>query len=270
MKNLLFKITAALMIAVLAGCGPKAAAEHSEGDGDGHQEGAKESEEGHEHGEEEAGASFKEGKGIKLSEEARKALEVSVAEVTSKRLNPSVRVTAQIYRIAREIGGSSEKSGNAYASAFVDGHVSKLLKPGAAISAVIPSANNAVTQGILKKVDTSLVASTDKAEIIAEIPDAENKLKMGEFVTVTLPESGAAEEVVAVPFSAILDTAAGKFAYVQNGDFLLRTPVKTGPVTDDFVEITEGLYEGDTIVITGAESLYLIELRATKGGGHSH
>lgn len=256
------------MIAVLSGCGPKAA-EHSKGDGDGHEEGAAEGEEGHAHEEEEPGASFKEGKGIKLSDEARKALEISVAEVASKRLNPSVKVTAQIYRTAKEIGGSSEKSGNAYASAFVDGHVAKLLKPGEAITVTIPSVP-APAQGILKKVDTSLVTSTDKAEVIAEVPDSENRLKMGEFVMVTLPESGASEEVVAVPLSAVLDTAAGKFAYVQNGDFLLRTPVKTGPVTDDFVEITEGLYEGDTIAVTGTESLYLIELRATKGGGHSH
>ncbi|MBN8707968.1 MAG: hypothetical protein J0I10_01215 [Verrucomicrobia bacterium] len=269
MKNLIFTFLAALMLTAFAACGPKTP-DHSKGDGDGHEESEGEGEDGHGHGAEESGASFKEGKGIKLSDEARKALDISVAEVTSRRLNPSVKVTAQIYRTAKEVGGSSERSGYAYASAFMDGHVAKLLKPGEAISITVPSTPSTTVGGILKKVDTSLVASTDKAEIIAEIPDAENRLKMGEFVTVTLPETAGSEEVVAVPFAAVLDTAAGKFAYVQNGDFLLRTPVKTGPTTDDFVEITDGLYEGDTIAVTGAESLYLIELRATKGGGHSH
>jgi hypothetical protein len=40
--------------------------------------------------------------------------------------------------------------------------------------------------------------------------------------------------------------------------------------TPDRVEVSGGLYEGDTIAVRPAERLYLIELRATKGGGHSH
>lgn len=269
MKNLLSILFAVLLMAVLAACGPKAN-EHAEGDGHGHEETGGEGEDGHGHGAEESGASFKEGKGITLSDEARKSLEVSVAEVTSRRLEPSVKVTAQVYRTAKEIGGSSERSGHAYAAAFVDGHVAKLLKPGEAITASTQSNSSAAIQGTLKKVDTSLIASTDKAEILVEIPDSENLLKMGEFIVVSLPETAAPQDVVAVPSSAILDTASGKFAYVQNGDSLLRTPVETGAASDDFIEITDGLYEGDTIAVSGAENLYLIELRATKGGGHSH
>jgi len=271
MKYLKFTILSALFAASLAACGPKSES-HSEGDGDGHEKSegkGEEGDDGHGHKEEEPGASFKEGKGIKLSDEATKALEVTVAEVASRQLNPSVKITAQVYRTSKEIGGSSERSGFAYASAFVDGHVAKLLKVGEAIKVSIPGAASEIA-ATLKTVDSSLVTSTDKAEVIAEIPDSSNQLTMGEFITVILPESATSQEVVAVPFSAVLDTAAGKFVYVQNGDFLLRTPVKTGPATDDFIEITEGLYEGDTIAVTGAESLYLIELRSTKGGGHSH
>jgi len=269
MKNLLLTLLLASIISVLSGCGSKAP-EHSEGDGDNHEKAEGGGDDGHGHEAGESGASFKEGKGIKLSEEARKALEVNVAEVTSQKLNPSLRITAQIYRIAKEVGGASEQTGSAYASAFVDGHEAKLLKPSSAVSVSIPSDATNTVQGTLKKVDTGLISSTDKAEIIVEIPDKENRLKMGEFITVSLPESDVAKEVVAVPFSAVLDTAAGKFAYVQNGEFLLRTPIKTGPSGDGFIEITDGLYEGDTIAISGAESLYLIELRSTKGGGHSH
>lgn len=269
MINHILKFIVAVALVLVAGCGPKAA-EHSKEDGHGHEEKAEGGEGGHEHGAEESGTSFKEGKGIQLTDEARKALEVTVAEVTSQKLNPSIKVTAQVYRTARESGGSSERSGFAYASAFVDGHVAKLLKKGEEITAFLSVPGSASIRGILKSVDTSLVASTDKAEILAEFPDPENLLKMGEFVTVDLPESTASQDVVAVPIASVLDTAAGKFAYVQNGDSLLRTPITTGPAGGEFVEVTDGLYEGDTIAVTGAEALYLIELRATKGGGHSH
>ena len=36
------------------------------------------------------------------------------------------------------------------------------------------------------------------------------------------------------------------------------------------VEITDGLLAGDQVVTKPVETLWLIELRATKGGGHSH
>ncbi len=270
MKHTVFKLLALALFALIVGCGPKAA-EHSEGDGHADEKKAEGGEGGHEeHGAEESGASFKEGKGVRLSDEATKALEVTVEEVTSRKLKPSVKVTAQVYRTAREVGGSEERSGFAYASAFVDGHVTEKLKVGETVTVFDPRGSSGRLSGKLTNVDNSLVASTDKAEVLIESPDPGNLLKMGEFITVELPETATPQDVVAVPFSAVLDTAAGKFAYVKNGDFLLRTPVQTGPASAEFLEITEGLYEGDTIVITGAEALYLIELRATKGGGHSH
>jgi multidrug efflux pump subunit AcrA (membrane-fusion protein) len=76
--------------------------------------------------------------------------------------------------------------------------------------------------------------------------------------------------VLAVPRSALLDAATGTFVYVVNGDHYLRTPVKTEARSADFVEITDGLYAGDVVVVSPVEQLWLAELRLTKGGGHSH
>jgi multidrug efflux pump subunit AcrA (membrane-fusion protein) len=55
-----------------------------------------------------------------------------------------------------------------------------------------------------------------------------------------------------------------------NGEAYQRTAVKTGAEADGLVEITDGLLEGDSVVTKPVESLYLVELRAVKGGGHSH
>jgi hypothetical protein len=67
-----------------------------------------------------------------------------------------------------------------------------------------------------------------------------------------------------VPRSAVLETATGKFAFVENGDYLLRTPVRTGAESTDYIEITEGIYDGDIVASNPVETLYLIELRATR------
>jgi len=73
-----------------------------------------------------------------------------------------------------------------------------------------------------------------------------------------------------VPRTALLDSAGGFFVYVVNGEFYLRTPVKTGASDASYFEITDGLYAGDIVVATPVEQLWLAELRLTKGGGHSH
>ena len=103
-----------------------------------------------------------------------------------------------------------------------------------------------------------------------KFPIRENTLKVGEFVSGSVIESGAEETVLTIPRSAVLETATGKFAFVQNGDYLLRTPITTGAESAEYAEITDGIYAGDVVATKPVETLYLIELRATKGGGHSH
>ncbi|MBI2511674.1 MAG: hypothetical protein HYV96_06840 [Opitutae bacterium] len=75
-----------------------------------------------------------------------------------------------------------------------------------------------------------------------------------------------ADTVAAVPRSALLRTVRGDFVYVANGAWFLRTPVITGATDTTHVEIKEGLYEGDTIVVRGVRALSLAEIQALNGG----
>ncbi len=87
--------------------------------------------------------------------------------------------------------------------------------------------------------------------------------------TVTFLVGSAADPIV-VPQSALLRTSEGTFVYAVNGDAYFRTAVKVGTEADGWVEITDGLLAGDAVVTKPVQTLWLIELRATKGGGHSH
>ena len=92
-----------------------------------------------------------------------------------------------------------------------------------------------------------------------------------QIVALTTGEVGArdvasAKGAAAVPGDAVLRTVKGDFVFVVNGDWFLRTPVKLGASEAGFVEVKEGLYEGDKIVTHGARALWLAELQAVNGG----
>lgn len=85
-------------------------------------------------------------------------------------------------------------------------------------------------------------------------------------VEVAARDFGAARGVPAVPEAALLRTVRGTFVFVANGDWLLRTQVKTGPSANGWVAIQEGLYEGDSVVNRGVKALWLSEIQAVNGG----
>ena len=70
----------------------------------------------------------------------------------------------------------------------------------------------------------------------------------------------------AIPESALLRTVRGEFVFVANGGWYLRTPVQTGAAAGGWVEIRDGLYEGDTVVAQGSRALWLAEIQAVNGG----
>ena len=117
------------------------------------------------------------------------------------------------------------------------------------------------------RLDRSATPATKLVDVILAL-ERNPAPAVGEFVEVRLasePQSG-----LSVPIASVLDAATGTFVYVLNGEYYLRTAVKTGVRSGEFIEISDGLYPGDVVVATAVEQLWLTELRVTKGGGHSH
>lgn len=88
-------------------------------------------------------------------------------------------------------------------------------------------------------------------------------LKTGE---VGARDVGAAKGAAAIPAEALLRTVKGDFVFVINGEWFLRTAVTVGAGEGGWMEVKEGLYEGDKIVTHGARALWLAELQAVNGG----
>ena len=87
-------------------------------------------------------------------------------------------------------------------------------------------------------------------------------LEIGDVASKSFPSG----EVTAIPVAALLRTVRGDFVYAVNGDRLLRTPVKTGASHDGWIEIAEGLYDGDRLAVAAVRALWLAELQAVNGG----
>jgi membrane fusion protein, copper/silver efflux system len=84
----------------------------------------------------------------------------------------------------------------------------------------------------------------------------------------------SAKKALTLPIDAVIRDGNGTHVYVQRGMNTFRpAPVKTGLEDFDNVEITEGINEGDTVVITGAYLLYS-EIILKKGAdpmtAHNH
>jgi hypothetical protein len=265
MKSFMPLLAGAFCLGLVA-CGPKQP-EHSADDGHDHGEGGEHGDH-HDHGKEAAGARYAEGKGITLLEETKKAIGLELAEAEERQIAPIMPLEAQVYRAANEPSRpNGEQSGSAYATALVNPALAEKLKGG---EPAMLMTHDLSYEARIWRIDPVTKDAVNNVEVILQIPDPENTLRIGEFLSGSVTQSGAQQTALTVPRSALLETATGKFTFVENSDYLLRTAVSTGAESTDYIEITDGLYAGDIVAIKPVETLYLIELRATKGGGHSH
>ena len=244
---------------LVAGCG------HKEGDGHDHD---KEKAGGHDHeAEAPTGAGFKAGKGITLTDETRKILGVQVVDVSERKLPNQIRFTVQVFgEKHHHLLNQEDHSGcDVHGSGFVTADTASVVKTGQRVELL--QGTNQPLSGVVLAVQKAVALG--ETEIVIGVSNATAALKPGEFVParINLPRN---EAVAAVPESALLRTSEGTFVYAVNGGAYFRTAVKIGATAEGFIEITDGLLAGDAVVTKPVETLWLIELRATKGGGHSH
>lgn len=223
----------------------------------------------HDHaGEAEIGSDFKEDEGILLSEEATEQIGLQTANAANQKLEIQFTTTARVFQTshAHSPGDQQRAHHNSYASAIISEHMARFLEPNQKVA--IADADKPVIEGRLARLDSESATAIGQVEAIIDVPDPEHHFDFGAFLKVTF--NAGQRDAMSVPKAAVLEAASGTFVYVKNGDRFLRTTVEVGAMGEEAVEIVDGLFEGDIIVTRGSVDLWLIELRFTKGGGHSH
>jgi hypothetical protein len=192
--------------------------------------------------------------GLLLPEETRRSLELKVAEVTEQKVPAVIDLRLRVYKVNDQAG---------IATGSMCPEQALQLKTGQPMQ--VRLRNGETRSGKVLAVNSDLSKATDLAEVLVEIPGVRAEFELGAFLEGSAILE-AQQSAVAVPRSALLQSVAGYSVYTVNGDHLLRTPVRIGASNANLVEIQDGLYAGDQVVLHPVMSLWMTELAAVKGG----
>lgn len=193
-------------------------------------------------------------KGLLLPEDTRQSLGVKTVEVVEQKVPSTIEVQLRIYQAGDHAS---------LASGTVTPEQAKLLKPGQSLQ--IHAGDGKSFTGKVTALNDQLQKATGMIEVLAEIPGVSAEPVVGKFLQADIALDSN-ESVVSVPRAALLQCSDGYSVYTVSGEHLVRTPVKVGALNSDLVEIKDGLYAGDQVVLQPVMSLWMTELAAVKGG----
>ena len=105
--------------------------------------------------------------------------------------------------------------------------------------------------GTLNFSDVRVNSQTGTSEARAEIANAGNLLRAGEFARVVL-QGAMRPGAIVVPQRAVLESPKGKFAYIVNAEGKAEPrPLEVGDWTSDGWVINSGLKPGDKVIVDG-------------------
>ena len=143
-----------------------------------------------------------------------------------------------------------------------------LLRVGQSTKVTVDAYPGMAFVGKVSFISPVLTPQTRTVQVRVELPNRDSKLRPGMFASVQLATEKSPSAVLSIPVSAVLDSGVRQVVLVQvaDGRFAPRT-VKLGQRTDEYVEVLEGMGEGEQVV-TRANFLLDAEsnLKAVLGG----
>jgi len=103
---------------------------------------------------------------------------------------------------------------------------------------------------VVDAINPSVDVSTGNLRILAIVDNSDNKLKAGKAVKITLV-SRAVVPSLYLPTQALIPTTGGYHIYVLSGGKAKYQKIATGMRSETFVEITDGVASGDSVLVTG-------------------
>jgi len=143
-----------------------------------------------------------------------------------------------------------------------------ILRVGQTANVTVAAYPGTLFSGHVSFISPVLNPQTRTVQVRVELPNSGGKLRPAMFASVQFSSEKSPAAVLSIPVSAVLDSGARQLVLVQitEGRFAPRT-VKLGQRADDYVEVLEGLSQGEQVV-TRANFLLDAEsnLKAALGG----
>lgn len=109
-------------------------------------------------------------------------------------------------------------------------------------------------EGVVSTVDSRIDPTTRAVRVRAQIPNGDDVIKPGMFMTVAL-SMGKELNAMMVPEEALLAQGGEQFVFVISEGRATRTRVTIGQRLPGLVQITNGLHADDQVAVTGLQQL---------------
>ncbi len=143
-----------------------------------------------------------------------------------------------------------------------------ILRVGQTANVTVDAYPGKLFPGHVSFISPVLNPQTRTVQVRVELPNTDGKLRPAMFASVQLTSEKSPASVQSIPVSAVIDSGARQIVLVEitEGRFAPRT-VKLGQRADEYVEVLEGLSQGEQVV-TRANFLLDAEsnLKAALGG----
>jgi membrane fusion protein (multidrug efflux system) len=126
---------------------------------------------------------------------------------------------------------------------------SSLLRTGDEIAFAVEGSDRTFP-GIVYAVEPTVDAATRSLRVRARCPNKDGALVPGSFANVDLVLRSI-PDALTVPSIAVIPELGGKKVFIYEDGAAQPRPVETGIRSDTAVQITDGLSEGDLVIITG-------------------
>jgi membrane fusion protein (multidrug efflux system) len=133
------------------------------------------------------------------------------------------------------------------------------VRPGLAVRVTSDAIPGETVRATVTAINPEVDAATRSVRVQASAPNPKERLRPGMFVNVTVVRPQQ-QKILAIPATAVLYAPYGNSVFLveeqPDGKRVLRQEfVELGESRGDFVAVTSGLKEGDTVVSTGAFKL---------------
>jgi cobalt-zinc-cadmium efflux system membrane fusion protein len=145
------------------------------------------------------------------------------------------------------------------------------IKVGQTVNVKVASVANQTFTGHIAIIATGVEGESRVVPVKAQIENSEGILKPGMFAELEIVTTQTSMPVLTIPPSSIIEANGKSIVYVKNGQSFEPAEVTLGQQFGQLVEVKNGLFEGDEIVIEGAMQLYAQSLRGSRQTDtHSH
>ncbi|MGE3537870.1 MAG: efflux RND transporter periplasmic adaptor subunit [Candidatus Tectimicrobiota bacterium] len=158
---------------------------------------------------------------------------------------------------------------------WVEGEVTEQLFPavqaGQTARVRVAAYPDEVFTGTVRTLGRTVNPDKRTVHLWIEVANPQGHLLPEMFTEVSLV-TRAVTEVLAVPVAALLTEGAEQFVFVESGDLYVRQHLVLGLRDDRYVEVRDGLFPGDRVVVRGGHALNAARLAGSQRGvgGHDH